>query len=472
MHRILGLSALALVALCGLGCGGGGDGTCVLGAAEGCATGRVCEEVQGGEPRCFAPVHVEGRVFDAATDVGIVGARVVAIDANGAPRSTVVESGVDGAYSLPVPTTRDANGVPVAAQLTLRADAAGYQTFPTAPRLGIPIELSDADDADGDGDDEVVTAATDIALFRRADVGSGVAAVRGTVDAPEPGGVLVVAVQSGRAVSTAISADDGTFVLFDVPTSTTTVEGHRAGLNVTPAMVSVVAPETAGVVLSTSTTGLSVVSGSVQIVNAPGSSSTSVILVLESTFVEATARGQSPPGLRAAPVTGGWSIEGVAPGDYVALAAFENDLLVRDPDTSIAGTEIVHFTVPPGGAPVDLGDGFKVTGALQVVSPGATTIETVTTPTPALVWADDSSEDGYELRVYDAFGSLVWESLDVPRVTGSPTVSVTYAGPALQAGMVYQFRAWSWSEDRMSGGRVYKAVTEDLLGVFEYQPGA
>ncbi|GAB4214979.1 MAG: hypothetical protein OHK0013_40120 [Sandaracinaceae bacterium] len=116
--------------------------------------------------------------------------------------------------------------------------------------------------------------------------------------------MLIVAVQSGRAVSTAISADDGTFVLFDVPTSTTRIEGYRGGLNVMPATVAVTAPETTGVRLTTSTTGLSTVSGSVQILNAPGGSTTSVILVLESTFVEATARGQSPPGLRAAPVSG------------------------------------------------------------------------------------------------------------------------------------------------------------------------
>jgi hypothetical protein len=36
---------------------------------------------------------------------------------------------------------------------------------------------------------------------------------------------------------------------------------------------------------------------------------------------------------------------GVPDGKYVALAAFENDGLVRDPDTSIGGTQIVHLTV-------------------------------------------------------------------------------------------------------------------------------
>lgn len=425
----------------------------------------VCELVTDGSASCFAPVHVEGRVLDLATDVGIVGARVVALDANGAAVSSVVESGLEGLYTLPIPVTRTSDGTPVATQITLRADAAGYQSFPTAPRLGLPVELSLADDADSDGDAEVVSSATDIGLLARTDLGSGVATVRGVVEASDAGGVLVVAVQGDRAVSSALSADDGTFVLFDVPTSSTTIEGHRAGLNVTPASLSVSGPETTGVRLTTSSSPLSTVSGSVQIVNAPGGSSTSVILVLESTFVESTARGLSPPGLRVAPVDGSWSIQGVAPGAYVALAAFENDRLVRDPDTSIGGTEIVHFEVPATGAPVDLGEGFKVTEALAVISPGAETIEVVTTATPTFEWADDSSEDGYEVRVYDAFGRLVWENLDVPRVTGNPSVSATYAGPALTDGIIYQFRAWSWSDDRT--GRVYKSVTEDLLGVFE-----
>ncbi len=470
MAKALGASLVVWWAALSLfGCGGGGTDVCVLGAPGGCGAGQVCEEVQGGEPRCFAPVHVEGRVFDAADDSGIGGARVVAIDASGAPRSTVVVTAVDGTYSLPVPSTRDATGAPIVAQVTLRADAAGYLTFPTAPRQGIPVELASAMDADGDGDDEVTSAATDIALFARTDVGSGVATVRGIVDHPDGAGVLVVAVQADRAVASSISGEDGTFALFDVPAASTVIEGYRAGLNVMPATVSVTAPETADVRLTASTDGLATVTGSVQIVNAPGGLDTSVILVLESTFVEATARGQAPPGLRAAPVSGAWSIDGVAPGDYVALAAFENDRLVRDPDTSIAGTEIVHFTVPASGGTVDLGDGFKVTEALVVVSPGAESIEVVTSATPSFVWNDDSSEEGYELRVYDAFGRMIWENLEVPRVTGSATVTATYGGPALEAGMVYQFRAWSWSADR-TGVRIYQSVTEDLLGVFEYQP--
>lgn len=464
-HRVIGWS-IGLMLLGAAGCGGEGE-TCTLSGGGSCPDGQVCEEVQGGAPACFAPLWIEGRVFDLGTEAAIPGARVVAVDANGAARSTVVESGMDGAYSLPIRAPRDRDGRPIPVQVTLRADAPGYQTFPTAPRTGIPIDLSSGMAVDGRGI-VVRNAATDIGLVAREDL-SGRANVSGRIDHPQGGGMLVVAEQSGRAVASAISDENGRFVLFDVPTSTTTIGAYKQGLRVTPIEISVVQPETRDVVLTARTDGLATVSGTVQIVDAPGGSATSVILVLESTFMERVGRGESPPGLRAANVTGAWSIEGVAPGRYVALAGFENDGLVRDPDTSIGGTSIVRFEVTEGRATVDLGAGFKVTGALEVVSPGATMVETIRTSPPTFVWRDDASEDGYEVRVYDAFGNMVHENTTVPRVTGSSTVSYTWTGATLRTGMVYQFRAWSWRNDARRG-RVFISATEDLRGAFIYRP--
>ena len=57
------------------------------------------------------------------------------------------------------------------------------------------------------------------------------------------------------------------------------------------------------------------------------------------------------------------------------------------------------------------------------------------------MWGDDSGEDHYELRVFDALGNLTWENDAVPSVSGGKNVSVDYAGPALKSGMIYQFRA-------------------------------
>jgi len=52
-------------------------------------------------------------------------------------------------------------------------------------------------------------------------------------------------------------------------------------------------------------------------------------------------------------------------------------------------------------------DGFTVTEALQVFSPGANGLDEISTATPDFTWKDDSSEDEYIVEVFDAFGQLV-----------------------------------------------------------------
>ncbi|MBC8070825.1 MAG: hypothetical protein IAG13_21035, partial [Deltaproteobacteria bacterium] len=186
-----------------------------------------------------------------------------------------------------------------------------------------------------------------------------------------------------------------------------------------------------------------------------------------SVFDEVLARGPVPAGLRApAPpespsISGGFDIDGVPSGDYHVLAAFENDALVRDPDESIGGTSLQTIAVPDSGTAA-VPESFKITEALELLGPGAEAPETVSSA-PLLRWADDSSEDGYEVVVFDALGSKVWEQLDVPRVTGNAEVEVAYGGP-LEPGMYYQFRATSFRGD--DDERTAISRTEDLRGVF------
>lgn len=454
--------AATLLAACG-----GNAAQCTLGTSTGCGSGEVCETVQGAMPACFTPIRIEGRITDAVSAAAIAGATIVAIDVNGGARSDVVTSAIDGKYVLPVSAIRNADGTPVVDHVTLRVDAAGHQTFPTAPRTALPLSLTDAMPA-ADGSARILmNAATDVALVPRPAAGA-VATISGRVDADAPGGVLVLAEVGTTAAVTAITDAHGAFTLFDAPVGMVHVAGYRSGLRVTPQDVSLPAAGLSGVVLATATDGLGTVSGSVNIVNAPGASSTSVILVVESTFVPDAARGEAPAGLRAADVTGAFTIMDVPPGRYVVLAAFENDGLVRDPDTAIAGTTIVHIEVPAGGGPVTLPTSFKVTGALDVVSPGATMVDTVTTQTPDLVWADDSSEDGYELRVFDALGNMVKLDTMVPGVSGGGSVHYTLSGVTLQNGMIYQFRALSWRSGHGGAANTYISATEDLKGVFVY----
>ena len=91
----------------------------------------------------------------------------------------------------------------------------------------------------------------------------------------------------------------------------------------------------------------------------------------------------------------------VPDGQYVVLAAFENDLLVRDPDPSIAGTQILHIQLPDDSSyDIDIASSFKVTEALVIVSPGASEPE-LTNENPSFVWKDDSSEAKYSIVLYD-----------------------------------------------------------------------
>jgi hypothetical protein len=421
--------------------------SCELGSTSGCTDGQVCEEVEGGANACFAPLLMRGHVFDVTDESPIEGALVVARDANGAAISPVAVTTSTGAYELRVPGKRTADGALAAGDVTLRADAASYLTFPRAPRVAVPVDLTTASGSPP----AISSPLTEIGLIPLGTEDTG--SVSGHVLSDKPGGTLVVV-----GDQTGIADINGEYTVFNVPPGSVTVEGYAPSVNLVSETADVTAGGTAaGVDLSVGGPATAVVSGNVQIVNAMGGAVTSVILAVESTFEEAVARGEAPPGLRAADVSGAWSIAGVPDGRYVVLAAFENDLLVRDPDTSIGGTELVHVTV--AGADIALAEGFKVTQALGVTSPGADEPEDVTEPFE-LSWEDDSSEDTYDLVVVDALGNVTWEQTGIVGPKGSEPVVVSYEGPALERGMFYQFRATSIKDG------VPISSTEDLRGVF------
>ena len=448
------------------GCGDDGNkGECDLLAPD-CAEGLVCDPVSGGKPRCVMPVIIRGEVLDATDDSGISGALVQAADPNGAATGTSDKTGGDGSFAITVPTTRNKDGEPLQGSYSLRVQAAGYQRFPTAIRPALPLDAATAVEEEGVW--VIENAITTVLLLPIPGGTTGLGSISGTITAALHGGILVVA-ETATAGFTGYSDSSGDYTIFNVPAGSYSVNGYFAGVQLVPADVTLTAGEKkTGVDLSDAGTPLSTVSGNVQIVNAPGGTQTSVVLAVESTFVEDAARGEVPPGLRMGEVDSGFSIAAVPDGRYVVLAAFENDDLVRDPDQTIGGTRIVHIEVPDPttGNTVTLPEGFKVTEALAVTSPGAEGPEAVDTPTPTFIWADDSSEEGFELHVFDAFGNEIWYQ-ELGPVSGSETVERTYAGPTLEEGMYYQFKALSFREK--TGERTAISATEDLRGVFYYE---
>src|SRR5690606_14909590 len=145
-------------------------------------------------------------------------------------------------------------------------------------------------------------------------------------------------------------------------------------------------------------------------------------------FSEVFEFGPVPFGLRApepgvAPnVSSARTIPEVPAGTYTVIASLENDSLVRDPDTGIAGTEIIEITVGADEL-VDIAESFKATEALAVVGPGRDGPEQVS-GTPSFEFADDSSEEFYVVVVHDALGNEIWRDDAVPGVNGSATVVV------------------------------------------------
>jgi hypothetical protein len=433
-----------------------------------CEGNDVCAELQAGGFACYPPVVVEGRVFDGLTNAGISGADVLGLDDQATVITDVAVSGADGAYSLGLPVARNKDGSPIELTFTLRASAQDYETFPSGVRTSLPIKTTGSmlDQKKGY---VVKLPLTDIALFSVPDGEKGRPSISGSVLAgDQSGGVLVVAESSPTTSFVGISDKKGAYRIFNVAPGSYTVSGYAANVSLTPVMATVASMPLTKIDLSPSNAAVGSISGSVQIVNAPGGSLTSVVLVVESTFNTTFVRGEVPRGLRAPlsgppSVSGAFKIDGVPPGKYVVLAGFENDGLVRDPDPNISGTQIAHVEMPSPGSAITVPDSFKITEALAIISPGAGDPEGVS-GNPTFKWKDDSSEDYYTLDVYDSYGNKVWNNPMVPKVTGGD-VSADYAGPALQKGMYYQFRATSW---RQSGGQPPGPIsqTEDLKGVF------
>lgn len=511
MRALRHLALLAAVAAAA--CGSKKSDPCDVAAQAGCEAGLVCEEVAGGLPACFDPVYVTGLVYDLATGAGLGGARVVALDVDGAPASRIGTSAADtdptpGAYALAIPVTRGADGAPVASSFTLRADRPGYESFPSGLRVALPIGTTAA--VHGPGRWTIASTQTDVGLAALPAAPAG--QIAGVVALPASGaGVLLVAEETtSHAGLTAVPGSDGAFSIFNVADGTYELRAFAPGVNYPAATVTVSGgvATPAAVALAVGPTAPATVSGSVNFVSGRAWDLTSVLLVVASTYDPARARGVAPPGLRASGVSSTWTIGGIPDGHYRVLAGFETDYVVRDP-SDIGGTAVLEFQVVDGVP--RLMDGttsaaslaaFKITGAVRLTAPlrgpdgACTSVAAAALPadpagllpgacsspsaTPAFGWEGFSSQDFYEVTVIDDQGALAWRARVAKGATGTfygaapgtSGVEATLAAPAaLVAGRTYQVKVAAKNDPKTPGGAEETlSASEDLLGVFTYQP--
>ncbi|TNE90084.1 MAG: hypothetical protein EP330_09660 [Deltaproteobacteria bacterium] len=442
---------------------------CDPGDPDACKEGLTCDPLATAdaeeEPQyiCAEPVTLRGQVFDVSDNGAIEGARIVPLDNNGSVAGRVGVTNEAGVYETLVRVPRDEDGLPAASgSVTLRADAHTYQSFPGGLRRALPISLAEVTEVDGGW--VLESELTDVGLIPLPST-APTGRIQGTASVPDSqAGVLVVAESNGRGL-TAIADVTGDYVIYNVPDGSWAVTGYALGVQHEEVGAEISSGGTATADIAIDGDADAVVDGTVQIVNAPGGSTTSVVLVVESTFDETIARGATPPGMRAPKgsytpdISGAYSFEGVPDGRYVVLGAFENDGLVRDPDYTQGGTEILHIEVAGGDVTVD---GFKLTEALEVFGPGAAGPEIVSS-TPTFAWKDDSGEQSYDIAVFDYLGDEIWMTT-IDGVSGSdPTLA--YGGPALTAGYYYQFRVTS-----KDNAGVPISQTQDVDGVFQYLP--
>ncbi len=457
INRLLLCGAFAVLTACG-------PVECKLDDPSSCTKEQVCEQVTGKKPLCFAPVRIDGRVYNLSDNAGITGALVVATDENGAPAGPAVTSVADGAFSIRVPSTRtDEKGAFVSRKVQLRSQAKNFVPFPSGGRISLPVDTSAAVRTEDSKPFVLKSPQTDIGLSPVAAAARDLASLSGTVEMSAEQKSVMLVLEPGGAST--LAASDGKFSFFNVPAGTFKLSGYSRGVNYTALDVVVAAADVTGLQLKKSTVSTATLSGNVQLVAGANNDGTSVVLVVESTFIEALGRGEVPPGLRAPEgggppnITGQWTIAGIPDGRYVVLAAFENDGNVRDPDPGISGTQIQRITVAGGALTPAINPSFKVTAAVALVSPGRDGVEN-TSATPTFTWAVHSNADGYVLRVFDGLGNEQWQTA----IADKAIVTTLYAGPALTAGQFYQWRVTAIRRAAPT------SQTEELRGLFRVQP--
>ncbi|MGK7397133.1 MAG: MSCRAMM family protein [Candidatus Cyclobacteriaceae bacterium M3_2C_046] len=295
--------------------------------------------------------------------------------------------------------------------------------------------------------------------------------ISGTVKSDNKGlsGALVVATNGDKAYS-AISSQDGSFTIYNVPAGNFELKGWRANYNGNTEDVSVISnSETASVHLSMSSEPTGQVTGQISFL---ATENTEVDVALVHPLTQ-----EIIPGLSTTTSGGKYKFEQVPAGKYLARATYMNDTKVLDPDWIIKFGQ-PYLTVTDQAIEKD----FSVTGAISIQNPAVFTPQIqpvrVTSTDPSFSWHPYSSASNYIIEVSDLNGEVIWGGFSHDWtmkniVLSKNTTSVSFnsdgkASKALEDGKIYRWRVFASKDDaKEATGWKLISVSEDQKGLFK-----
>jgi hypothetical protein len=395
-----------------------------------------------------------GEVSELTSGTALEGVTIIVFNAdNNSPYGASMISDTQGKFSIDLPF----------GNYYLKLYKQGYLSVPPAGLDAVPFTIEVG-----------LETAQAIEMSQSLLADAGYISGKITVGSSPLPGVLVVS-EDGINAYSSITAEDGTYAIYNVPAGDYTVKGFIAGYasNSVNANVST-NTETIGINLSLTASAGGKLSGTVRNL-ATGNKDVDVSLVHPLTK-------ETIPGLITSSVSQNYLLPNIPDGTYIARATYKNDERVMDPDR-IAKFGEPSVTISSSNT-IELI--FDITGSVAVSSPSnasATTKPFETSSTsPTFSWTSYSSTSDYVIEVIDAStGMVIWGGFDksgelpvkniiIP--SSQTSVQFNSDGNALVStltpGKIYRWRVFASKDDQnATTGWTLISASEDQMGLIK-----
>lgn len=293
--------------------------------------------------------------------------------------------------------------------------------------------------------------------------------------------VLVVA-RSGNTALSAVSDNEGSYTIYNVPAASYYVRGYFANFATDSVAAAVTADTQTPNINITLTQGASgSVAGSFNLQNATGITAypAKLDISLIHPITKETIPGLSQSAAYASQFN--FSFTQVPDGTYAIRASYANDRIVVDADRRV---KLGDYTVKVNkGIPTPSSVSILATSAIRLISPNDTTSTSpleINDPRPVFIWRSYPETTDYIIEVTDiSTGQVIWGGFTTQNGIPtknisilSTTTSVQYnadgkATATLLSGRVYRWRIYGSRNDTSTLGWHLVSSSEDQSGIFK-----